>query len=139
MKKYLLITLSIVVVLWANLVAAAEDIAPRHIMGATTINTDTARLLLARGYVFIDVRKPEDYHSAHIPGAQHLSVNSRDFTASNLQAIVSKQEALVFYCNGAHCLGSSKASQKAVEWGWRYIFYYRDGIQGWKEAGFAVE
>ncbi|WP_177182376.1 rhodanese-like domain-containing protein [Nitrosomonas nitrosa] len=49
-----------------------------------------------------------------------------------------KRDTVVFYCNGIHCMGSSKASQKAVEWGWLKILYYREGIQGWEKAGYAV-
>jgi rhodanese-related sulfurtransferase len=120
-------------------IAVAEDFAPLLVPGATTINTPTAKLLLDKGYIFIDVRKSVDFSNEHIPGARHLSVNSDDFTARNLQAIVNKDQAVVFYCNGISCPGSSKASQKAAEWGWRTIYYYREGIPGWKEAGFAVE
>lgn len=117
----------------------AGDIAPQQIPGAITVSTATAKILFDKRYVFVDVRKSEDFNHEHIPGARHLSVNSEQFTPGNLQAIVKKDEALIFYCNGISCPGSAKASQKAVEWGWRNIFYYREGIPGWKEAGFTVE
>ncbi|SFJ13570.1 rhodanese-like domain-containing protein [Nitrosomonas sp. Nm34] len=52
--------------------------------GAITINTETAKLLFDRGYLFVDMRKLEDFNQGDIPGAQHLAVNSALFTASNL-------------------------------------------------------
>lgn len=118
---------------------ATEDIAPEHVTGAFTVDTATAKLLFDKGYTFIDVRKLEDFNNGHIPGAKHLAVNSESFTPRNLNAIVKKEQTVIFYCNGIHCLGSSKASKKAAEWGWQKILYYREGLPKWKEAGFAVE
>jgi rhodanese-related sulfurtransferase len=120
-------------------IVVAEDFAPLQVPGAITVNTPTSKLLFNKGYIFIDVRKSVDFNNEHIPGARHLFVNSDNFTARNLQAMANKDQAFVFYCNGIRCPGSSKASQKAAEWGWRTIFYYREGMPGWKEAGFAVE
>lgn len=137
MKKNLFIIMPLFLLI-VNIVVA-KDFAPLQVPGAITVNTPTAKLLFNKGYTFIDVRKSVDFNNEHIPGAKHLSVNSDDFTARNLQAMVNKGQAFVFYCNGIRCPGSSKASQKAAEWGWRSIFYYREGIPGWKEAGFAVE
>ena len=119
-------------------VIASETLAPEQVAGAVTINTATAKLLFDKGFIFVDVRKQEDYERSHIPGARHLSVNSEYFTVENLRAIVKKRDTVVFYCNGIHCMGSSKASQKAAEWGWQKILYYREGIQGWEKAGYAV-
>ena len=135
MRKYLLILLFLL----SFPASATEDIAPEHINGALTVNTATARLLFAKGYIFIDVRKLEDFNKEHIPRAKNLAVNSENFTPENLIAIVNKDQAVIFYCNGIHCLGSSKASRKAAEWGWQKILYYREGLPMWKEAGFAVE
>lgn len=115
------------------------EMAPEQVTGAITINTATAKLLFDKGYLFVDVRKLEDFNQGHIPGAQHLAVNSALFTASNLAVLADKDQVVVFYCNGIHCLGSSKASKQAAEWGWRKIFYYREGFPKWKEAGYAVE
>lgn len=118
---------------------ATEVIAPEHVAGAITINTATAKLLFDKDYPFVDVRKREDFNQSHIAGAKHLAVNSEHFTAKNLKAIASKDEAIIFYCNGIHCPGSSKASKQAIEWGWRKILYYREGLPKWQAAGYAVK
>ena len=116
----------------------AETLAPESVAGAQTINTDKAKSLFDQGFPFIDVRKQEDYNAGHIPGAHHLSIRS-DFSEQSLAAIVSRENPVVIYCNGINCMGSSKAAQQAVEWGWSGVYYYRDGIPDWKQNNYPVD
>lgn len=109
----------------------AETLAPEHVSGAQTVDTRIAKSLFDQGAVFIDVRKQEDYDASHISGAHHLPVAS-DFNEQNLAVLVLKENPVVIYCNGIHCMGSSKAVQQAVAWGWTNVYYYRDGIPDWK-------
>lgn len=136
MKNYLSLPL---VLLFLVTSALAADLAPAKVVGASTIGTVTAKMLFDKGFIFIDVRRAEDFNSGHIPGARHLAINSEKFTEENLSAIVKKDQAVVFYCNGLNCKGSSIASEKAVAWGWSKVLYYREGWPQWKEAGLAVE
>ncbi|MDV6343173.1 rhodanese-like domain-containing protein [Nitrosomonas sp. Is37] len=137
MKKYLFALLFLF--LPAVSAIATENIAPKEVFGAVTVDTVTAKRLYDQGYIFIDVRKLEFFNYEHIRGAQHLDVNSELFTAGNLNVLAEKNQAIVFYGNGIHSLSSSKASKKAAEWGWRRIYYYREGFPKWKEAGHPVE
>lgn len=116
----------------------ADSIAPEQVQGAQTIDTLTAKSFFDQKIPFIDVRKHEDYIAGHIPGAHHLSIKS-NFDQSNLRAIADKESPLVVYCNGIHCMGSSIAVQKAVDWGWTTIYYYREGIPAWKNNGYPVQ
>ncbi|MBK7354339.1 MAG: rhodanese-like domain-containing protein [Nitrosomonas sp.] len=116
----------------------ADSIAPKHVQGAQTIDTLTAKLLFDQKTPFIDVRKHEDFIAGHIPGAYHLSIKS-NFDEPSLQAIVDKESPVVVYCNGIHCMGSSIAAQKAVEWGWTTIYYYREGIPAWKNNAHPIQ
>lgn len=136
MKNYLSLPL---VLLFLVTSALAADLAPVKVVGASTIGTVTAKMLFDKGFIFVDVRRVEDFNSGHIPGARHLAINSEKFTEENLSAIVKKDQAVVFYCNGLNCKGSSIASEKAVAWGWSKVLYYREGWPQWKEAGLAVE
>lgn len=115
----------------------ADNLAPEGIEGARTISTTTAKLLFDKGYPFIDVRGLDDFNKGHIPGAYHLSIRS-NFEEQNLHAIVKKDQPVVIYCNGISCMGSSIAIQKAIEWGWSNIFYYREGIKDWKQQDYPV-
>lgn len=110
---------------------SAGTLAPEHVPGAQTIDTDTAKSLFDQGAVFIDVRKQKDYDEGHISGAHHLPLASV-FNEQNLAALVLKDNPVVIYCNGIHCMGSSEAARQAVAWGWTAVYYYRDGIPAWK-------
>lgn len=133
MKHYFLLVLSLFVMAAIHNVVA-ETLAPEEIKGARTISTDTAKLFLRRGYPFVDVRGQSDFDKGHLPGAFHLSVKSVDFTVENLSKIATKDAAIIFYCNGVACMGSAIATEKAVQWGWRNVFYYREGYKGWQEV-----
>ncbi len=112
----------------------AEEFAPEQIIGARTISTGIAKILLDRDYPFVDVRSKSDFDKGHLPGAHHLSIRSDDFTAENLGKIAAKDAAVIFYCNGIACLGSAMAIEQAVLWGWNKVFYYREGYKGWQAA-----
>lgn len=137
MKKYLLIIFASLFLVTS--LVNADDFAPTEIKGARTIGTNEASMLWDKGLQFIDVRSLKDFETGHLPGAHHLAVHSEDFTAENLRSIVAADEAVVFYCNGIACMGSSVASQKAVEWGWANVIYYREGFRQWQADGLPVE
>jgi len=135
MKRVLLVLL-IASFLIVN-TSKADDLSPESVEGARTISTETAKLFFDKGYLFLDVRSLNDYRMGHISGAHHLSVRS-DFDEQKLSAIVKKDQPVVIYCNGTSCLGSSIAIEKAIEWGWTNIFYYREGIKDWNSKGYPV-
>lgn len=140
MTHYRLQILSLLLLMLLSIsLACAEDTAPLEVPGATTVGTAAAKMLHEKGYPFVDVRGMNHFSNGHIPGAKHLAIHSEDFTAENLHKIAKKDQLVVFYCNGITCMGSSIASKKAVEWGWKQVAYYRAGIPQWKEQGFAVE
>lgn len=140
MKNYLVFALSLLFfTMPVTSLAKADELAPTEISGAKTIDTETASALLDKAVPFIDVRSMKDFEAGHIPGAHHLAVHGEDFTPENLNAIVSKDQAVVFYCNGITCMGSSVASQKAVEWGWTHVIYYREGFRHWQAEGRPIE
>ena len=140
MKNHLMFMLSLLFfMMLVTSLAKADELAPTEISGAETIDTDRAGALLDEAVPFIDVRSMKDFEAGHIPGAYHLAVHSEDFTPENLKAIVNKDQAVVFYCNGITCMGSSAASQKAVEWGWTHVIYYREGFRHWQAEGRPIE
>jgi len=140
MKNYLLqISISIFLLFQILSLAKADNLAPEVVLGARTISTATTKLFVEKGFVLIDVRGIDDFSNGHIPEAHHLPVKSEDFSSESLQEIVTKNQAVVFYCNGINCMGSSMASVKAVEWGWSNVFYYRDGFEGWKDTGLTIQ
>lgn len=132
-------------VLWACMAAgpvSAEDAetsgSPLAVPGTETVSPAQAYALFSQGVPFIDVRNPRLHARRHIPGAHHLDLSS-NFTKSALEAIVDRDKPLVIYCSGRTCRRSSQASEFAVEWGFTRVKYFRDGIVGWRDAGYPLQ
>ena len=137
MKSILSLLSALALAVSAPLSAHAE-VSPTSIDGATTVDTAQARQLFDQGVAFVDVRKDSDWEAGRVPGAIHLELK-KVYSSDALAEEVQKDEPLVLYCNGEKCLRSSDASQKAVEWGWTKVHYYRDGFPAWKAASLPVE
>ena len=74
----------------------------------------------------------------HIPGAAHVELKEV-FSEAALSRVVGKGAEVVIHCEGPKCLRSSKASAKAVSWGFTKVYYFRDGFPAWRAAGYPVE
>lgn len=138
MKRFFGLTLSGCLTLLFLNTAGAGDLSPVSVEGAAAVDAVEARRLFDQEVAFVDVRKESDWEAGRIPGAIHLELK-KVFTADSLAAEVSKDEPVVFYCNGPKCLRSSKASSEAVAWGWNKVYYFRNGFPAWKVAGNPVE
>ena len=101
-------------------------------------DVSAARKLFDRGVKFVDVRGLDTWRQGHVPGAVNLFLKSA-FSEENLSAVVGKNEEVVIYCMGHRCLLSSQASAKAVSWGFRRVYYLRDGYPKWQSVGYPVE
>lgn len=136
MRKTLHLLAAAALALTAN--AALAGVSPETVDGAITVDTAKARVLFDNEAAFVDARKDSDWEAGRVPGAIHLDVK-KALTEEALAAEVNKNEPVVFYCNGHKCLRSSKASAMAASWGWKKVYYYRDGFPAWKAAGNPVE
>lgn len=115
--------------------AQAQD-APMAIPGAKTVNAEQIIDLVTKksDMVILDNRKPEDFAAGHIEGAVRLI--DTDVTADSLaKALKTKDTPVLFYCNGLKCGRAAKAAQKAVEAGYKEIYYYALGIDEWSKKG----
>lgn len=119
-------------------VFAAKKESPTQISGAVTINATTAKSMFDQGIPFVDVRKNKDWDAGRIPGATHIELK-KIFDEKSLGKVVKKTDKVVFYCNGPKCMRSSKASRKAVDWGYKQVYYFRGGLPAWKKAKLPVE
>jgi len=132
--------LSILAVVFAfgSTPAFAAHRAPENIDGATTITAAELIELAATtsNLVVIDARKPSDWEDGYIDGAIH-AVNT-ELTADSLATIARREQPVVFYCNGPKCYRSGDASTKAVQWGWRQVYWFRGGIEEWVAEGFPL-
>ena len=107
-----------------------------EVKGATTVDVATAKVLFDRGVPFVDVRSDNSYDRGHVPRAFHLSMA---FDESELTEVANKDQEVVICCDGPVCRRSSTACKMAVSWGWKKVYYFRDGYPGWKAAGYSSE
>ena len=105
-----------------------------EIKGATTLDVATAKAMFDRGVLFVDVRGPARWAESHIPGAVNLPAISE----AELSKIVSKDQDVVIYGYDPGWRLSAYAVAEAVFWGYKKVFYFRDGFSGWDAAGYPV-
>jgi len=82
----------------------------------------------------IDVRPPEEYVAGHLPGAINIPPDELE---QRLQAL-DKQQEVVAYCRGPHCVYSFNAVQQLRKAGLQ-ASRLEDGFPEWKSAGLPVE
>jgi adenylate cyclase len=112
--------------------------------GATKIDAGKAKQLHDRGVQFIDIYRL--HVLGHIPGARTLiwarPSNSmavpRDFNKSRLLEIVGKTQETVIYSSGFSKY-AAYASAYAVDNGFQKVYFFEDGFEAWKAAGYPVE
>lgn len=105
--------------------------------GAPEIATRELQAILEEGRVAVlDVRQPQEYAIAHIPG-------SRNLWEKEVEQVVAeypdKATPLVFYCNGPYCGKSRRLSQQLIERGYTGIRRYQLGMPVWRALGNTVQ
>jgi quinoprotein dehydrogenase-associated probable ABC transporter substrate-binding protein/PQQ-dependent catabolism-associated CXXCW motif protein len=135
---------------------------PATLKGATVLTTPALQaLIVERDPVLVDVlpkpRKPEgraddqlwiEQKRDHLPnsawlpnvGYGELSQEFARYFEDELAKLTGgdKTKPVVFYCD-AQCWMSWNAAKRAVtELGYRQVYWYPDGVDGWKKAGLAV-
>ena len=135
---------------------------PARVPGARTLDTAAAEALWRQGgAVWIDVlpapRRPAGLPATTtwrpsprrgIPGSLWLPEVGRGQLDPALEAWFrdnllrasggDASRPLVFYCL-AECWMSWNAAKRAAAWGWRTIYWYREGTDGWEAAGLPTE
>lgn len=129
-------------------VAALSSPTPREIPGARILLTEELRLRLrgeaARRPLLFDVLGGEPHDS--LPGAIWLPGAGRgDSMRDEVQARLSRllqaatqgelNRPIAFFCQGVRCWLSYNAALRAVALGYREVYWYRGGIEGWLAAG----
>jgi PQQ-dependent catabolism-associated CXXCW motif protein len=131
---------------------------PASVEGAQTIDTATLQRLLGEPQppLLIDVyRKPwlngqfvSDEIHENIPGSLWLANTGEgaaearwlDYFSHHLQQASGGDHAraLVIYCK-SDCWLSWNASKRAAALGYTRLYWYRDGIDAWRQAGLPVQ
>ena len=120
--------------------AADPATALQHYESLLSLETDCWDVCAAitagrHGFVLLDVRSPESFVAAHLPGA--LNLPHGRITARNLSAYPA-DALFVVYCNGPHCNGADRAAVRLARLG-RKVKKMIGGVAGWKDEGFRLE
>ncbi|MCE2777803.1 MAG: rhodanese-like domain-containing protein [Algoriphagus sp.] len=83
----------------------------------------------------IDVRTPEEVAEGHLADAATVNFLSPDF-ASQVAGLNKKGTYLLYCRSGSRTRKAADAMQKM---GFKHVYMLEGGINGWKEAGKAVE
>jgi rhodanese-related sulfurtransferase len=113
--------------------------APAEISGVKTVDAVAAKTLYQQGAVFIDVRDKFSWNSGHILGSVNLDFNDDAFIILYVSDELDKDTPLVFYCDSALEPNAAMASFFAASWGYKQVYFFRDGYYAWLAADFPVE
>ncbi len=109
--------------------AAVETNAPGTY---TQISSDEAAQMMANetDYIILDVRRPDEFASGHIPGAVNVA-NETISEDSVKDVLKDKSQRIFIYCRSGN--RSKQASEKLVNMGYTNIYEF-GGINTWKGA-----
>ena len=136
---------------------------PATVAGGKVLDTAGLRALIGRQHpVLVDVLakqpKPKDRDPAQlwiepkrddIPGSVwlpntgygDLAPDSRQYLVAALEKLTGgdKAKPVVFYCDKGCWMSWNAAKRAATELGYTDVYWYPEGVQGWKEAGLDLE
>jgi rhodanese-related sulfurtransferase len=98
------------------------------------VDARTARQLMDKGALMVDVREPGEYAQVRIPGSQNIALSR--FEASNIP--VKAGQEIVFFCAGGNrtAMHAGRLSAKAGD---TTAYVMQGGISAWASAGLPVE
>lgn len=103
--------------------------------------TDPADLAAARmagtPVLVLDVRSAEAWDQGHIPGAVHLPLPELSERIASFATDL--DTAIVVYCWGPGCNGSTKAALALAKLGYRQMRELVGGFEYWAREGLAIE
>ncbi len=119
----------------------AKKVSVEVVEGSKTINTDEAFKLFEESAKFMDVRSKAMYDKGRVPGAVNLFYNDKSIFNKDAvtAAFPDKTAAIVVYCGGLYCPLSAPAVSELLSWGYEHVYYYREGMPAWENAGLPVE
>lgn len=113
---------------------------PASLEGVYTItSSDAHKMWKEKKAVVLDCRPKAQYDTERIQGAEIFPAD--DFIANPAMAEkLDKDKTYLLYCNGVKCWRStSVALILAKHFGFKNIYWYRDGINDWKKNAYPVE
>jgi tetratricopeptide (TPR) repeat protein len=120
---------------WSSLLSSGAS--GFEVKGAKTIDVETAKTLHERGVPFIYMHFT--WEQGRVPGAYYLDRYYYEFNEVRLAEIVGKTQEVVIYGRSGDDRGAAEAAARAVTWGYENVYFFRDGLDKWKAAGYPMD
>src|SRR3989344_1575483 len=118
---------------WAGDVVVSPD----HIPGVEKVDAEGLLDLVDKvpGLVIVDARIRQDRLQGYIEGSVSLPDVETDCT-SLARIVPARSAPVLFYCNGPKCGRSVHASRKALECGYKRVYWFRGGFEEWSKKNY---
>ncbi len=115
-----------------------QTAAPPEPAGAgAEISTEELQQILAnKSEPVVDVRTPQEYAIAHIPGS--LQIYEKDLDKL-MQLLPDQKAGMVIYCNGPYCHKAKRVAAQLLKKGYTNIKSYELGLPVWRAYGNTVQ
>jgi len=107
--------------------------------GIVVITTEKAKELYDKEALFFDARSKTHYTKSHIKGAQPVVFDASKAEHTIISLPQNKARELVFYCYGETCANSYEAALAAREYGYKNVYWYSAGFDGWVKKKYPTE
>jgi len=130
-KSYLMICLFITVLCFLNHPAVGGE-------GFKEIKTlDLKKWMDAEDKpILINSLSPIEFGESYIPGSISIPMELMQVSQS---MPADPAVPLVFYSYGPGCMKAKNAANTAFQMGYQNVYWYREGIEGWKKAGYSTQ
>ena len=100
-----------------------------HKNGYRQVSMDEAVAIMEKekGYIILDVRRPDEFAEGHIPGA--INVPNEEIGTAEIEKLPDKSQLILVYCRSGR--RSKEASEKLVKLGYTNIVEF-GGIQDYE-------
>ena len=122
-------------------VASLGLFTPADLNGVTRVSAKQAYEMSQKGARLIDVRTEREHNTKHARGSVLIpygekSLKALDFDSKldsfgGIAKVDNKTQPIIFFCNGAECWKSYKASKVARESGFNSVYWLRGGMPEW--------
>ena len=108
-----------------------------RLTGLSLLIVFQAKRLHELGALFIDVRSKKQWQWGRIEGAYHLDLQER-FNELLSGAELDREMPFIIYGNSSYHMRAAIASYLAAVWGYRKVFFYREGYFKWLAVDYPV-
>ena len=115
----------------------AHDLVMEAKQHITEITLEEAQQQLASKPLLLDVREPQEFEIAHIPGARNIPRGMLEFAMTQDEDLANRQRTIVLYCKTS---GRAALSAEALtKLGYLQVRSIAGGFDAWLAAGLPTE